>query len=60
MCPSGATCLPMDCCFSELALDPNKYVGLVKTLMQLYINLINNNIDKGMKQSTLVRHIGTV
>ena len=20
MCPSGATCLPADCCFSELAL----------------------------------------
>jgi hypothetical protein len=20
MCPSGATCLPKDCCFSELAL----------------------------------------
>jgi hypothetical protein len=20
MCPSGATCLPVDCCFSELAL----------------------------------------
>jgi hypothetical protein len=20
MCPSGATCLPTDCCFSELAL----------------------------------------
>jgi hypothetical protein len=20
MCPSRATCLPMDCCFSELAL----------------------------------------
>ena len=21
MCPSGATCLPADCCFSELALS---------------------------------------
>jgi len=32
MCPSGATCLPVDCCFSELALnkDPIKRVGLIQ------------------------------
>jgi hypothetical protein len=31
MCPSEATCLPMDCCFSELAYkDPIKHVGLVQ------------------------------
>jgi hypothetical protein len=33
MCPSGTTCLPADCCFSELALskDPTKHVGLVQS-----------------------------
>jgi hypothetical protein len=34
MCPSGATCLCADCCFSELALykkkNPTKRVGLVQ------------------------------
>jgi len=29
ICPSGATCLPADCCFSELALkNPTQRVGL--------------------------------
>ena len=29
MCPSGATCLPADCCFSELTLkSPTQPVGL--------------------------------
>ena len=29
MCPSGATCLPVDCCFNELALlKPAQLVGL--------------------------------
>jgi hypothetical protein len=33
MCPSGATCLPVDCCFSELTLYkiPTQYVGLVQS-----------------------------
>jgi len=31
MCPSGATCLPTDCCLSELALEtPVKSVDLVQ------------------------------
>ena len=29
MCPSGITCLPVDCCFSEVALQKKtKCVGL--------------------------------
>ena len=32
MCLGGATCLPADCCFSELALNhPVKRVGLVQS-----------------------------
>jgi hypothetical protein len=32
MCPSGATCLSADCCFSELALkNPTKRVGPVQS-----------------------------
>ena len=32
MCPSGAICLPADCCFNELALQKsNKRVGLVQS-----------------------------
>ena len=35
MCPSGATCLFADCCFSELALKKYNYkckrVGLVQS-----------------------------
>jgi len=33
MCPSGATCLPADCCFSELALykNPTQRVGQVQS-----------------------------
>jgi len=33
MCPSGATCLSADCCFSELALyeNPIQRVGLVQS-----------------------------
>jgi hypothetical protein len=33
MCPSGATCLPVDSCFSELALinPTTKRVGLVQS-----------------------------
>jgi hypothetical protein len=31
MCPSAATCLSTDCCFSELAhKNPAKHVGLVQ------------------------------
>ena len=30
MCPSGATCLPLNCCFSEIALQkPTNHVGLL-------------------------------
>ena len=32
MCPSGATCLSADCCFSVLALlSPAERVGLVQS-----------------------------
>ena len=35
MCPSGATCLSVDCCFSDLTstiyTDPAKRVGLVES-----------------------------
>jgi hypothetical protein len=33
VCPSGATCLPTDCCFIELALliSTTKRVGLVQS-----------------------------
>jgi hypothetical protein len=34
MCPSGATCFPADCCFSELALlkiQLTQCVGLVQS-----------------------------
>ena len=32
MCPSGVTCLPKDCCFSELALkNPTQCVGPVQS-----------------------------
>jgi hypothetical protein len=32
MCQSGATCLPADCCFSEIALyNPTKHVVLVQS-----------------------------
>jgi hypothetical protein len=32
MCPSGATCLPAECCFSELALlNPTQHVGLIQS-----------------------------
>jgi hypothetical protein len=27
MCPSGATCLPADCCFSELAVEKFNFSG---------------------------------
>jgi len=31
MCPNGVTCLPVDCCFNDLALyNPIKGVGLVQ------------------------------
>ena len=33
MCPSGATCPPMDCCLSELAqCKSTKHVGLVQSV----------------------------
>ena len=32
MCPSAATCLPAECCFSELALI--QFVGLVQSGLQ--------------------------
>jgi hypothetical protein len=41
MCPSGATCLHTDCCFSELALlKSTQRVGLVKR--KPHYNLIEN------------------
>ena len=45
MCLSGATCLPTDCCFSELALwNPTQCVGLVQSDLiniSLKINLFS-------------------
>jgi len=39
MCPSGATCLSADCCFSELALkNPTKRVGPVQKIAELVLN----------------------
>ena len=31
MCPSGATCLPTDCCFSELSLCKSNFVCWSRT-----------------------------
>jgi hypothetical protein len=40
MCQSGATCLPTDCCFSELALkNPTQRVGLDITEILLKVAL---------------------
>jgi hypothetical protein len=36
MCTSGATCLPLDCCFSELTI-------IIQLNLQLHINFIINN-----------------
>ena len=56
MCPSGATCLPADCCFSVLALYKplqNKRVGLVQS--GYHYHLIECNLFSP-KHSRIIAH----
>jgi hypothetical protein len=51
MCQSGATRLSADCCFSELASNPTKRVGLLQSIHQHPFPQFKNVLQKKISGS---------